>query len=339
MSRATLERFGRIWLPAGAAGPRRFLVRSLFVPHGRGERIALALSRVAAEERVEVDLGAAGAPEGERFAPVASALASVAEKGAPPSWLFVEDYANGRGRSLVFFFAGAAIDAPFTVVKVRGAGAGPSLRRERDALERIGEGGMRGSVPAVRAFRDENGCEILALTAVPGASMYREMKAALLPRARVGLHFDRAAAWLERFQSASAGAHGDFWARNLLLDRGAVATVDWENFDAAGDPFADVVHFPLTYVLAFRWDGRDASTAVERFRRGFVERNAVSAAVAGWMRRFAVRRGSVEEVRRAFLAHLERGSAGAIERPQLDPDAWNAMRDLIRGGAPCAFSG
>ncbi len=339
MSRATLERFGRIWIPAGAAAPRRFLVRALLVPHGRRERIALAFSRVVPAERVEAERGAAGAPDGERFAPVAAALASIADKGAPPSWLLVEDYEEGRGRSLVFLFAGDAGDAPFAVVKVRGAGAGTTLARERDALERIGGGGMRGSVPAVRAFRAEDGREVLALTAVPGVSMYREMKASLLPRARVGVHFDRAAAWLERFQSTSSGAHGDFWARNLLLDRGAVAAVDWEHFEPDGDPLLDVVHFPLTYVLAFRWDGRDASRAVERFRRGFVDRNAVSTAVARWMRRFAARTGSVEALRSRFVAHLERGVAGAVDRPRLEADEWRAMRALIEGGAPCAFSG
>ena len=222
---------------------------------------------------------------------------------------------------------------------MRGAGAGPSLRREREALERIGNGAMRASVPAVRGYREEEGREILALTAVGGASIYREMKSAFLPAARVARHFDSAAAWLERFQSASGGAHGDFWARNLLLDRGAVAVVDWENFAPDGDPLADVFHFPLTYALAFRWDGTDRMPPLERFRRGFVESSAVSAAVARWMSRFAERHGSRGELRSRFVAYLEEGSAGSIDRPRLDAPTWRAMRDLVGGGAPCAFSG
>ncbi len=338
MSRARLERFGRIWIAADATAARAYLAGSLLVPRGRRERLGLMLGRLRPDETTEAEATPNGTPLAERFAPVEAALSAIAEKGEPPRWILVEDYETARRRAIVFLFADGRATEPFAVVKVRAGGEGPSLRRERDAIERVGSGGMRGMIPAVRAFSDDGGREILTLTPVRGASLYREMKAALVPRTRVERHFDLAASWLERFQAAQPGAHGDFWARNLLVDRGAVAAVDWEHFDAAGDPLADVVHFPLTYALAFRWDGRDAIGAVERFRRGFVERTVVSRAVAGWMRRFAART-SLDALRLGLVEHLERGSAGTVERPQLAQREWATMRDLLRGGTACAFSG
>jgi hypothetical protein len=337
MTRAIVERFGRVWIPADAAGAHEYALRVLLVPHGRRERLSLAAGRVRRDEAVEIELAPSGAPLDARFAPVAAALATIAEKGAPPRWILIEDYEGGRGRSLVVLLDGGS---PFAVVKVRAAGEGRTLRRERDALEQIGAGGMRETVPAVRAFREEGGGEILALTAVRGVSMYRQMKASLRPSRHVGSHFEGAAAWLERFQLSNPGAHGDYWARNVLADRDAVSVVDWEHYEREGDPGSDVIHFPLTYALAYRWDAADRMTAAERFRRGFIERSAVAIAAAGWMRRFAASRGvAIEDLRRALSVHLERGAAGQVERPALDAAEWSAMRDLLRGGTACAFSG
>jgi hypothetical protein len=329
-----VERFGRLWVPEDAPGGRRYLIRSLLVPHGRRQRLGLAVSRIDPDESASV---AAGDP---RFAAVPIALASVAEKGEPPRWILMEDYEGGSGRSIVFLFADGEAEHPFAAVKVHPAGDRSPLRRERDALERLAVSGVRESVPAVRGFREEDGWESLVLTTLPGQSIYRQMKAAPLARALVAGHFESAAGWLERFQETGVGMHGDFWGRNILVDDGKVAAVDWEDFDAAGDPFVDVFHFPLTYALAFRWDTADGLPAVERFGRAFAGRNAVSKATASWMRRFAGRSGvGLDDLRRRFCEHLARGAAGEIDRPRLQAAEWSAMLEQMQGGTRCAFSG
>ena len=171
-----------------------------------------------------------------------------------------------------------------------------------------------------------------------GASMYRGMATALRPAALVERHFECAGEWLERFQATAMGAHGDYWARNVLVDDGFASVVDWETFDENADQLIDVFHFPLTYALAYRWG--ESLPATERFSRAFMERNVLSSAIASWMRRFSTSRGApLDELRLKFVEHLARGGEGALERPLLEKTEWIAMADQIRGGAPCAFSG
>ena len=338
MRTGTLERYGRIWVPADAGAAKGYLARTLFVPHGRKERLGLMVSHIRPDEIAAVRLTDEGVPIDGRFAPVEIALSTIAPKNEAPRWVFVEDYEGGRGRAIVFLFAGANGAEPFAVVKVRTRGDGASLRRERDALERIGTSSLRGTIPIVRGYREDGEREVLTLTSVRGASMYREMATSLRPAALARLHFERAGAWLERFQAAAMGSHGDYWARNILVDGESVSAVDWESFDDSSDQLDDVFHFPLTYALAFRWGS--ALPPAERVRRAFGERNALSIAIAAWMRRFSEARGvSLDGLRRGFAEHLERGSEGALERPLLEKTEWDAMAGEIRGGTPCAFSG
>lgn len=102
-----------------------------------------------------------------------------------------------------------------------------------------------------------------------------------------------------------SAAHGDFWARNLLMPadgdrpegeghaRGsdAAGVVDWEHFAPAAPPFVDPFHFAVAYGSSVRWRGAGRLPLPEAFRLTFLEENTVSRALAGFLRRWAERAG------------------------------------------------
>jgi hypothetical protein len=47
--------------------------------------------------------------------------------------------------------------------------------------------------------------------------------------------------------------HGDYWARNILVDASSVRVIDWDGYEAASPPFHDLLHFALSYGLSFPW--------------------------------------------------------------------------------------
>jgi hypothetical protein len=347
VSAATIERIGRIHFASDATGPRRFVASTLFVPRGWRDRLRVRAGVMRADAVRTVTLGDNGLPEGRAWAPVHAAVHAAADRGAAPGWVQVDDYEHAaddrgsRGRSIVFLFPSAESAVPFAVAKVRRGGEGLSLRHERDALWHMSTTPLRASVPEVRSYEENGATEVLIASAVQGRSMYRTMKSALWPHAHVRGHFAAAAGWLAQFQNGrELGSHGDFWARNILLARGATSVVDWEHFDPDGDPLADVFHFPLTYALAFRWELRERADSVEKFRRAFAVPNVLSSAIREWMSEFGAARGLDRSALRArMLTWLEAGAEGRIARPRLTEGEWSAMADVIRGRAQCVFSG
>lgn len=341
MTGAVIERYGRIRVSANAQGPRRYLLESLLTPHGWRERIAIAFGRLRPDGTESLNTGESGVPVGKTFLPAQTAVAAVAEKDVVPGWLQVEDYEGSRARAIVFLFPSAESERPFAVAKVRMGGDGVPLRRERDALHALSVTPLRETVPQVRSYAEEDGVEVLVLSAMAGASIYREMRSAVVPQLEVGAHFAHARRWLSEFQRGrERGAHGDFWGRNILIDGSATAVVDWENFDPAGDPLDDVFHFGLTYALAFRWDSRERLDAVEKFRRAFAERNVVSRAMRDWLAHFALLRGLPQvALRRRMGQWLGSGAEGVIARPRLTAGEWTAMLEVVDGRTQCVFSG
>lgn len=116
-------------------------------------------------------------------------------------------------------------------------------------------------------------------------------------------------AWLERLDAALerspvplTAAHGDFWARNLLLAGGEgrvgsdgaippVGVVDWEHYAPAAPPFVDLFHFATSYGRAWRWRGTGRTDLPGAFRRTFLEANRVSRAVTDYLARYVRRTG------------------------------------------------
>jgi phosphotransferase family enzyme len=201
---------------------------------------------------------------------------------APPqnAPIVVTDYPDSTRRRTVLFLL------PSQVVKIRGLpGDGPSLTIEAAGCERV-HAVLPDSTPKVLRFERFPDAEVLVLSGLPGSSAYVGMQQAFAPARLAARHFDAAARWLAAFRQAMPGAsHGDFWAQNLLMsESGEVGVVDWERFDAAGSPFDDLFHFPLTYGLNFRW--RRGATKEEKFAKTFLERNRVSTAVRDYLLRF-----------------------------------------------------
>lgn len=96
-------------------------------------------------------------------------------------------------------------------------------------------------------------------------------------------------------------AHGDYWARNLMVaaDDGAPgagsgrrsAVVDWEHFREEASPADDLLHFPLSYGLSYRWRGYRPQPIPRAFQLTFVEDNPVSRAVRHYFRRYCLTTG------------------------------------------------
>lgn len=248
---------------------------------------------------------------------------------APERTIVLRDYeAGSRGRLLVFGFPEGASE-PSAVVKLRDPSApGASLRLERDALQNVRAcRALAATVPEPLLYQNTDGAEILVLSSVPGTSAYVEMQNSLRPAGRVGTHFEAAAEWLARFHLAVGSAHGDYWARNLLLrplpsGGTSVAVVDWEHFSAAGDPLRDLFQFPVTYGLNYPWRRYRRFPAPEAFRRTFLESDGVADHVAAYFRRYCQLTGlERERLRPGLVAYLEERATGTSPG---DADTWRA---------------
>lgn len=126
--------------------------------------------------------------------------------------------------------------------------------------------------------------------------------------------------------------HGDFWPRNLLLDRGGglPGVVDWEHHRDRGNPAYDLFQFPITYGLNHPWVRYRRSPALDAFRRTFLERNRVSRAVRSYFEGYRRARGMEWSLlRRLFLLHLLTASP---EEP------WVAAYALAAGADQSVFS-
>lgn len=186
---------------------------------------------------------------------------------------------------------------------------------------------LAATVPAVLAWRRDTEREALLLAALPGRSVWADLHAAWRPARRAGRHLLAAAGWLARFHAATrreesfrlppwrqiasaaepepppwyrrladrlaghplplAAGHGDFWARNVLLDGGEVsAVVDWEAARPAAPPFDDLFSLVWSYGMAFPWRGGAVRPPAEAFRRAFLDdgplSRAIAAALAGY---------------------------------------------------------
>ena len=332
MKGTTLAGVDRFVLPVGEPGIASFLFERLLAPHNLRERLRRsALRSVPALAPRLLKPSASARPALEM---VETALR---ELDLPTRWLLVEDYAdNGRERLVLFLFA-AGEASPAAVLKLRRTGAaGSSLGREEEALRFLAErlpADLRPTVPRPLAWRELPGLEALAMSPLPGVSAYVEMQGLLHPGRAISRHFEAAAAWLARFHKATGAAHGDFWARNLLVSpEGQACVVDWEHFSEAAPFSEDLFHFPLTYGLNYPWARWRRLPPDEAFRRTFLEDNRVSRAVARYLARYAAEAGvDPASLRRLFGAYLE-------TRPG-DGFPWREFQSLLGRAPASVFSG
>lgn len=339
--KSRVRRAGRIWISGENGKLTRYVREKLFVAHRWRDRLALLGGALPFDE-VPPSGGPTG--PGESLSLVERALDAYLEAAGSRAseWIAVGDHAWESRNQVVLFVFGPETARPVGVVKVRaGSDRGESLIVERNALVRLAATSLRDAVPAVTGYQLYEDLEMLILQPRDGVSMYVEMNNALRPAHLVSRHFAMARQWLTAFQSALPGsAHGDFWGRNILVASGDAIVVDWENFSSSADPLADVFHFPLTYGQTFRWYVFRGATALECFRKTFLDVNVVSSLVKDWFRHFAqLHKYSVGELREAFIGHLAAGAAGRRVRPRLPLDTWNEMQRLLASAESSVFSG
>lgn len=294
---------GRILLPAGASGARRWVEEHLLSLHGRAARVR-AIARGARMRGVEREAS------GEELA----MLASDSRRDAH-DWVLMRDYAGtDRGRSVLFLFDRGG-DRPTLVVKSRFAGApGLPLRHEADVLaglHRALPNAIAETLPRVEEYVTAEGRETMVLTAVPGLPLAIRMQRSLRPRLACAAELAAAGEWLGTFQAATrrqglTAVHGDFWPRNILyLEPHTVSgVVDWEQGSLAGSPWDDLFTLPVLFATAPpSWTRLDRGRALAR---AFAGRGALARAIAryfdAYSRKAGVTLGTIEREFDGWLA-------------------------------------
>lgn len=164
----------------------------------------------------------------------------------------------------------------------------------------------------------------------------RELPAAPPPRAARPAG-TRDLAWYEELREELARtplvltpSHGDYWARNLLLEgRRVRGVVDWEHYRDRALPTADLFHLLISYGLALRWTRFRRTPLRVAFRRTFVDRNRVSRGVRAALTMYAhARSTTLARLERLFLLHLlTRGARGGARGGPPEPDPFPAEAD------------
>jgi hypothetical protein len=135
-----------------------------------------------------------------------------------------------------------------------------------------------------------------------------------------------------------SASHGDFWARNLLLDGGgSAAVVDWEHFCEEAPPFEDLFHFPLTYGLNYPWSGGRRRAPEAAFRLTFIEDNHVSRQVRAYFRLYCAETGVAPDIL-APLFHLYLTTRFS-RRADAEGGLWSRFQLLLARADRSVFSG
>jgi hypothetical protein len=339
------------------------------VKYARAGRYLVPLESRAAARYFRTSLRVAYSPVGRLLAPLprydaklddvpaeVPALFDAINEPVVPAILLLDYASAGRGRTVAFLFRDQS-PLPSAIVKVRQSpSGGASLRAEADAhvrLHALLPRELRATVPHVLRFDERADAEVLMLSTVPGRSAYLDMQNSLWPSRYVDAHFDAASRWLSAFHDVTSGAsHGDFWARNLLIDEsGRAGVVDWELFAHDASPLFDLFHFPLTYGLNWPWTRYRQLPPEAAFVKTFLASNRVSRAVRRYLQTYATERGLtmpyLQEAFRTFLLQipLPTGEGGAQRRGsgQAPPGTahlpWPALAAQFNRASESVFSG
>jgi hypothetical protein len=85
----------------------------------------------------------------------------------------------------------------------------------------------------------------------------------------------------ESEQMSVVASQGDFWARNLILDRGGLSVLDWEGYRERGSPFFDLLLFSTSYALSYPWKLGRWSEPATAFRAAFSARSWMAKLIRG----------------------------------------------------------
>ena len=343
----------RFLLPLDDRLVLRYFRRCLFVPHRLRERLRAPL-RTAGSLRLGPDGqpadAEAGLEEWRGWLEGARAAFGLL-RGTPLErrrlrWILMRSDGPVARAVLFLFEAGQA--SPSAVLKWCRPG---SLRREHDALLRVAgrlPPALRGSVPAPLAFGSIGDGDALLLPCLPGRSAYVEMQSGLWPGLSLRRHFDAAAVWLAAFHNATRRgdrvfSHGDFWARNLLLDEttgAARGVVDWEHASEDAPPFEDLFHFPLTYGLNYLGSRYRRRRPEDAFRAAFLEEGRLSRAVASYFARYCAETGlGTGRLRPQFDLYLADHSRRGVASCAIEGGLWPRFHAMLATSDRSVFSG
>lgn len=304
---------GRIVLSSDAPELRRYAVANLLTVHSRVRRL-LALARVPLLRATAID----GDPTVSEIAGVPGLEDLVPSLGSAEGacdWIMLRDYeGNRRGRLTLFLFMPESA-TPHGVIKVRAtAGRGRSLDEEASVLRALAKKlplEFSPMLPRVVRFASSLDAEVLVESALEGEPLWIAMQRSARPHRRMENVLAGVGRWLGAFQRGTSGArvrlgdlapeastsphrerqvpsvavHGDFWARNVLLQDGRVSgVVDWEAAQLSGPPWRDPFDFAMHLAAgAPAWRNRSATPRVRDavFGRGSVAR-ALRAFFAAW---------------------------------------------------------
>ncbi|HSD25723.1 MAG TPA: aminoglycoside phosphotransferase family protein [Vicinamibacteria bacterium] len=152
--------------------------------------------------------------------------------------------------------------------------------------------------------------------------------------------FDELRERLDRRPLPLAASHGDFWARNVLLDGAGHVTgvVDWEHAFDPAPPFEDLFHFALTYGSNALWSRYRRGTPADSFRWTFLEETPVSRGVRAGLRSYCSGTGLPPEqlagLFRLYLWTTFRRAGGAQEK-----GLWLHYDGMLMRADRSAFSG
>jgi hypothetical protein len=223
---------------------------------------------------------------------------------------------------------------------------------------------LRVTVPAPIVRRRIGGHDVIVMDGLPGRSVYVDLHRILgLAPPRVERLLMAASNWLAGFHlatrqstatppcalpHAAAGAsHGDFWPRNILVDRSGSVTgvVDWEAFVLDGCPLDDLFQFALSCAMV---RARTVKSCKEAFHRGFLENTVLARAIRRSFLDYCARTGvPAEALRPAFERFLARGAeagppveaTGAGSAKADTVETWLTWRHQLRMADRSVFSG
>jgi hypothetical protein len=332
----------RYLVPLDSPRVLRYFTETLLVPHGHVERIRKFVRRPSVRRASEDELGS---DTRELLQQIEHALPR------SPSALrsiILRDYeGTDRARVMAFLFDGDA-PAPFAVAKAQRTPH--ELRREAEAIESVRAmlpPQLRGAIPEVLAVDTYSRGELLVQSALPGRSSYVDMQSSFAPWRRVEAHLEAASRWLAAFHDATrvnatyplgdlaipmSALHGDYWARNVMLNGNSMAVVDWEHFSPVAPPYVDLFHYALTYGLNYPGARYHRLAPEDAFARTFLERNRLSRAVRRYFQDYMQRSGlppkSLVPAFREFLS--TRGTMNiTAEPPGTKNVPWKRFAELF----------
>jgi thiamine kinase-like enzyme len=126
--------------------------------------------------------------------------------------------------------------------------------------------------------------------------------------------------------------HGDYWPGNLILHKGQLGVIDWEDFLAVAWPFYDLFLFFTNYTSTYPWDGWRWTRAPAAFARAFLQDNwfsqLITSSVQQYLQRLKIPPASAALFFSLFLLERARPAADEGQKRQEQAVVWQERLQL-----------